>query len=117
MSISEVTLTTDRAQIADFQLQKMSECLTSDERSLPPWITTSTYYALIDWDDMFKRLPVHHAGVIGVAVTGFILDQAGEGTRGWWQAFIVASALCWGGSVLFLTSAHGERLFGDLSDF
>ena len=58
------------------------------------------------------------AGVIGVAVTGFILDHAKEGTsRGWWQAFMLASALCWGGSALFLTSARGERLFGDLNEF
>ena len=53
-----------------------------------------------------------------MAVTGFILDHTGEGTtRGWWQAFMVASVLCWGGSALFLTSARGERLFGDLNDF
>ncbi|CAK0786033.1 hypothetical protein CVIRNUC_009246 [Coccomyxa viridis] len=58
------------------------------------------------------------AGVIGVAVTGFILDHAGDGTnRGWWQAFMVASAMCWGGSLLFISSAQGERLFGELNDF
>ena len=65
-----------------------------------------------------KAISTRHAGVIGVAVTGFILDHAGEGTsRGWWQAFMLASVLCWSGSALFLTSARGERLFGDLNEF
>ncbi len=53
-----------------------------------------------------------------MAMTGFILDHAGEGNlRGWWQAFMLATALCWSGSVLFLTNARGERLFGDLNEF
>lgn len=57
-------------------------------------------------------------GVIGVAVTGFILDRAGEGSlRGWWQALMVAAAMCWGGSLLFLTSARGEKIFGDSNEF
>ena len=59
-----------------------------------------------------------HAGVIGVAVTGVMLDTAGvESIGGWWQAFSTASALCVAGSLYFLSAARGERIFGDSDQF
>jgi ACS family sodium-dependent inorganic phosphate cotransporter len=59
-----------------------------------------------------------HAGVVGVALTGLMLDAAGvESIGGWWQAFATASALCVAGSLYFLSAARGERLFGDGDQF
>lgn len=54
------------------------------------------------------------AGVVGVAVTGYLLQWAGGADRpaGWYQAFALSAAQCVGGSLLFLATARGERLFG-----
>lgn len=58
------------------------------------------------------------AGVVGVAVTGWMLEAAGVSSLGgWWQAFATSSALCVAGSLLFLTSARGDRLFGGNEQF
>ena len=52
------------------------------------------------------------AGVIGVAVTGIMLERS-QGLAGWWAALLLCAAQCLGGSVLFLMCARGERLFGE----
>ncbi|KAL4429992.1 hypothetical protein ABPG77_004362 [Micractinium sp. CCAP 211/92] len=54
------------------------------------------------------------AGVVGVAVTGYLLQWAGGADRpaGWYQAFALSAVQCVGGSLLFLAAARGERLFG-----
>ncbi|EIE21273.1 MFS general substrate transporter [Coccomyxa subellipsoidea C-169] len=58
------------------------------------------------------------AGMVGVAVTGCMLEAAGTGSLlGWWQAFATSSALCMAGSLMFLTSARGDRLFGGSDQF
>jgi len=58
------------------------------------------------------------AGVVGVAVTGLMLESAGVGSLGgWWQAFATSSALCVAGSLLFLSSARGDRIFGASDQF
>ena len=65
-----------------------------------------------------KHMLIVHAGVIGVAVTGVMLDSAGvESIGGWWQAFSTASALCIAGSLYFLSAARGDRIFGDSDQF
>lgn len=53
------------------------------------------------------------AGVIGVAVTGAILESKGGSAfvEGWSNAFSLAALLGIGGSLFFLRSAKGERLF------
>ena len=55
------------------------------------------------------------AGVIGVAVTGYILSffDGGTSTTGWYAALSLAAGLCISGSILFLRYAKGSRLFGD----
>lgn len=59
-----------------------------------------------------------HAGVVGVAVTGLMLDRAGvEHMGGWWQSFMTASALCIAGSLYFLSAARGDRIFGDSDQY
>jgi ACS family sodium-dependent inorganic phosphate cotransporter len=57
------------------------------------------------------------AGVIGVAVTGYILScfDGGTATTGWYAAFSLAAGLCFSGSALFMRYARGSRLFGDES--
>lgn len=60
------------------------------------------------------------AGVVGVAVTGRILERAGGAvnTKGWYQALFLAAVQCLGGAVVFLIFGRGERLFGaDTDDF
>ena len=57
------------------------------------------------------------AGVVGVAATGWMIEHAGLGLRGWWQAFSTAAALCMSGSVVFLACAQGDRIFGDTDQF
>lgn len=52
------------------------------------------------------------AGVIGVAVTGVMLDKS-QGLAGWWAALMLCALQCLAGSFLFLTGARGERLFGE----
>jgi ACS family sodium-dependent inorganic phosphate cotransporter len=53
------------------------------------------------------------AGVVGVAVTGYILDAAGGASQlsGWWTSHIVASAILLAASLLFSICAKGTRLF------
>jgi ACS family sodium-dependent inorganic phosphate cotransporter len=53
------------------------------------------------------------SGVIGVAVTGGILDRYGGSTKlgGWYQAHALAGILCLGAAVLFVKYARGERCF------
>lgn len=53
------------------------------------------------------------AGVVGVAVTGYILDAAGGASQlsGWWQAHIVASAILLFALLLFNVCAKGTRQF------
>lgn len=60
------------------------------------------------------------AGVVGVAVTGRILESAGGAVqaKGWYQALFLAAAQCMGGAIVFLLFGRGERLFGaDTDDF
>jgi hypothetical protein len=46
-----------------------------------------------------------------------MLESAGvENLAGWWQAFATCSVLCVAGSLLFLSSASGDRIFGGESD-
>eukprot|EP00210_Caulerpa_lentillifera_P006519 g6226.t2 len=53
------------------------------------------------------------SGVIGVAVTGWILELNGGGVEqtGWIQAFLISAVLCLMGSVFFMKSGKGEALF------
>jgi ACS family sodium-dependent inorganic phosphate cotransporter len=53
------------------------------------------------------------AGVVGVAVTGYILDAAGGAAQlaGWWQAHILASGILLGALLLFSACAQGTRQF------
>ena len=53
------------------------------------------------------------AGVVGVALTGFLLDSAGASAiSGWWQAFAACAVQCLAGAVLFIWFAKGDRIFG-----
>lgn len=54
------------------------------------------------------------AGMIGVAVTGQLLELSGGAAMrsGWTQAFLLASIQCIAGSFVFIKYARGERLFG-----
>ena len=59
------------------------------------------------------------AGVIGVAVTGVLLDKpssSGQNTSGWWQAFAACAVQCVAGSAIFVLFAKGNRLFGSEVD-
>ena len=59
------------------------------------------------------------AGVIGVAVTGLLLNTASESvdaSSGWWQAFVTCAVLCTAGSCIFVMFARGDRLFGSEND-
>ena len=58
------------------------------------------------------------AGVIGVASSGWLLQQAGGASslRGWYHALGLASVLCVLGSGVFLSFARGTRIFGDSED-
>ena len=53
------------------------------------------------------------AGIVGVSVTGMILDSfgGGENRSGWSAAFVLAAALDVGGALVFAAVARGERLF------
>lgn len=53
------------------------------------------------------------SGVIGVAVTGWILELNGGGVHqsGWIQAFMISATLCLLGSVFFIKSGRGTPLF------
>ncbi|KAK2079250.1 hypothetical protein QBZ16_002941 [Prototheca wickerhamii] len=54
------------------------------------------------------------AGVVGVAATGFFLEQAGgaQHKTGWLISLAIAAALCVLGSLIFLRYARGTRVFG-----
>jgi ACS family sodium-dependent inorganic phosphate cotransporter len=53
------------------------------------------------------------SGVIGVAVTGWILDGAGGASviTGWWRAHTVCAAICLAASGVFNIYAQGQRIF------
>eukprot|EP00887_Chlorella_sp_A99_P001216 scaffold14.g1216.t1 len=63
------------------------------------------------------------SGVVGVAVTGYLLQRAGgaEQAAGWYQVLALCAVQCATGSLVFLAFARGERLFGsdtpDAADF
>ena len=53
------------------------------------------------------------AGVVGVSVTGLLLQAAGDDARAGWRAATgVAAGLLAGAGALFVACARGERLFG-----
>ena len=57
-------------------------------------------------------------GVVGVALTGWMIEHAGQGSlAGWWQAFSTAALMCVAGSAFFLAFARGDRIFGDTDQF
>ncbi|KAL3151824.1 hypothetical protein ABBQ38_012791 [Trebouxia sp. C0009 RCD-2024] len=58
------------------------------------------------------------AGVIGVSVTGLLLESnAGQDiSSGWWQAFAACAVQCVAGSAVFVIAAKGNRLFGNDTD-
>ena len=58
------------------------------------------------------------AGVIGVAVSGWLLQRAGGAASltGWYNALGTSSVLTLAGSVIFLRYAKGTRTFGDEGD-
>ena len=58
------------------------------------------------------------AGVIGVASSGWLLQQAGgaQNLRGWYHALGLSSALCVLGSGIFMSFARGTRIFGGSED-
>lgn len=51
---------------------------------------------------------------MGVAATGFFLEQAGvaQHKTGWLISLAIAAALCVLGSLIFLRYARGTRVFG-----
>ena len=59
-----------------------------------------------------------YAGVIGVAVTGILLDASSDQdiSSGWWQAFAACAVQCMAGSAIFVIAAKGNRLFGSDTD-
>lgn len=58
------------------------------------------------------------AGVIGVSVTGRLLESnSGQDiSSGWWQAFAACAVQCMAGSAVFVIAAKGNRLFGSDTD-
>lgn len=54
------------------------------------------------------------SGVVGVPATGFLLQYAGgaDKTAGWTEAMGAAALQCVASSLVFLSAARGERLFG-----
>lgn len=59
-----------------------------------------------------------YAGVIGVAVTGILLNASSDQSisSGWWQAFAACAVQCMAGSAIFVIAAKGHRLFGSDTD-
>jgi ACS family sodium-dependent inorganic phosphate cotransporter len=52
------------------------------------------------------------SGVIGVAVTGYILSAWGvEDKRGWYASLVLAAGLCLAGALVFIRNAQGRKLF------
>lgn len=54
------------------------------------------------------------SGVVGVAVTGYLLQWAGGASQpaGWHQACAASALQCMAASFVFIAAARGERLFG-----
>lgn len=54
------------------------------------------------------------SGIIGVAITGYILAWNDGGTTpdGWYMGFSLAAGLCIAGSIIFIKYAQGKRIFG-----
>lgn len=54
------------------------------------------------------------SGVVGVAVTGYILswNDGGTSPQGWYMGFSLAAGLCLAGSFIFIKHAQGKRIFG-----
>mmetsp|Transcript_1443 Transcript_1443/g.4290 ORF Transcript_1443/g.4290 Transcript_1443/m.4290 type:complete len:472 (+) Transcript_1443:170-1585(+) len=59
------------------------------------------------------------AGVIGVALSGRLLDRAGGAAElaGWRHAFGLAAVLCISGSTVFIRFARGDKIFGETDQF
>ena len=55
--------------------------------------------------------------MIGVAATGWMVEKAGSGLLGWYQAFSIAAVLCVASSFFFLAFAAGEKIFGETDQF
>ena len=53
------------------------------------------------------------AGIVGVSVTGMVLDAFGGGEHrsGWVAALVLCAALDVGGALVFAGVARGDRLF------
>lgn len=64
-----------------------------------------------------RGCPLLVTGVIGVAATGWMVEKAGAGLLGWYQAFSIAAMLCVASSLHFLAFASGDRLFGETDQF
>jgi MFS transporter, ACS family, solute carrier family 17 (sodium-dependent inorganic phosphate cotransporter), other len=60
-----------------------------------------------------------NAGVVGVALSGQLLQRAGGAAvlTGWRHAFGLAAMLCIGGSTIFIRYAQGGRIFGETDQF
>ncbi len=74
---------------------------------------------MCDTQRLILNYRAHHdgAGVVGVAATGWMVEGAGEGLVGWYQAFTTAALLCCGSSFFFLAFASGDRIFGETDQF
>lgn len=84
----------------------------------PGACTTPAHRAPVRCVHLLQHAGLFAAGVVGVAVTGLLLDRAGvENMSGWWQSFMTASALCIAGSLYFLSAARGDRIFGDSDQY
>ena len=59
-----------------------------------------------------------YTGVIGVAVTGLLLNASTDQdvSTGWWQALAACAVQCMAGSAVFIIAAKGNRLFGSDTD-
>lgn len=79
---------------------------------------------VLEREDWRRRRPLSwscdiSAGVVGVALSGRLLQHAGGAAAlaGWRHAFGLAALLCVGGSTMFLRHARGDRLFGETDQF
>ena len=59
------------------------------------------------------KLGFIYVGVIGVAITGLLLNTSSDG---WWQVFAICAIQCTVGSTIFVMFAQGNRLFGSDND-
>lgn len=73
------------------------------------WFTTSPLL----FTNCFAPFAGTISGVIGVAVTGFMLEHNGgsENPAGWQHSFATCAGLGITGSMLFILFAKGEKLF------